>query len=107
MESIQAVLERRKSDLIEVLVSGTGLSMQRAERFVDLAGTDLVEALVWRNGAVSHDHLSAPSNVRDILGTMGAGQIAQSLGLPRDEVWTALRTFVPHALEIADRCLRA
>lgn len=107
MESIQSVLERRKRDLVEVLISGTGLSVRRAERFVDVAGMDLVEALLWRNGAVKREHLAEPDNVRDILGNMEANQIAQDLGLPQDEVWSALRTFVPRALEIADRCLHA
>jgi uncharacterized protein YidB (DUF937 family) len=56
---------------------------------------------------VKREHLAEPDNVRDILGNMEANQIAQDLGLPQDEVWSALRTFVPRALEIADRCLHA
>lgn len=103
MESIESVLELRKRDLVETLVSRTGLSASGAERFVDIAGTDLIEALVWRDGEAGQDHLAAPSSVRDVLADMEASHIAESLGLPQEEVWAALRTFVPRALEIADR----
>lgn len=107
MQSLESVLERRKRDLVEVLISRTGLTVGRAERFVDVAGHDLVEALLWCNGAIRRTGLSEPGNVRYVLGSMEASQIASRLGMPRAEVWTALRTFVPRALEIADRCLPA
>lgn len=105
MESLESVLERRKGDLVEVLVSGTGLSAPKAERFVDVAGHDLVESLLWCNGSIRRDRLCDPGNVRNVLGHMGAGRIASHVGMRRTEVWAALRTFVPRALELADRCL--
>lgn len=107
MESLESVLERRRRDLVDVLVYGTSFSVRRAERFVAVAGTDLVQAIEWKNGGLKRERLSEPANVRDVLSTMGAGQIASALGISRAEVWPALRAFVPRALELADRSLEA
>lgn len=107
METLQSVLERRRRDLVEALILGTGFNVRSAERFVTVAGTDLVQALEWRNGRVRKDRLAEPDNVREVLSVMEAHQIAAELGIPPSEVWPALRAFVPRALELADRCLRA
>jgi hypothetical protein len=51
---------------------------------------------------VDSSELSAPDNVRELLGTIRANWIADSLGMPPHEVWSGLRVFVPRVLQLAD-----
>jgi hypothetical protein len=83
------------------------MSGELAERFVSLAGPDLLESIEWQMSELDSRRLSAPSTVRDVLSAMGADRIASSLGLPRSDVWMGLRAFVPRALQLAERGLEA
>jgi len=102
METLEIVLVRRAPDLVRVLVSRTGFSRERAERFVILAGTDLLESYRWQADTLDQQSLSAPGNVRDLLSMIRADRIASSLGVPPAEVWSGLRDFVPSVLQLAD-----
>jgi len=102
MDNLESVLARRATDLVHVVVSRAGFSRERAERFVMLAGTDLLESYRWQADVLDRDHLSAPENVRALLSVSAARHIASTLGVAPAEVWTGLREFVPSVLRLAD-----
>ena len=101
MRRLETVLGSRAPDLVEVLCGG-GLSPERAQRFVALAGDDLLGSFEWQCREGAPGPLAEPSTARDVLSTMGANRLAVSLGLSRSEVWDGLRAFVPQVLGLAD-----
>jgi len=103
MRRLETVLWSRKTDLVQVLVRRGGLTRDRAERFVALAGDDLIESYEWHRRERMLLELAEPATARDVLSTMGANRIAVSLGLSRAEVWDGLRAFVPRVLCLAER----
>ena len=102
MQRLETVLGSRKTDLVHVLVRSGGLTRERAERFVALAGHDLIESFEWQRREHALHGLAGPTTARDVLSTMGANRIASSLGLSRSEVWDSLRAFVPRVLCLAE-----
>jgi hypothetical protein len=102
MRRLETVLGDRRTDLVQVLVRCDGLTRTHAERFVALAGDELLESYAWHCGGHAPRHLAEPAMVRDVLSTMGANRIASSLGISRSEVWDSLRAFVPRVLCLAD-----
>jgi len=106
MQALEAVLDERTADLVEVLVRRGGLSEERAQRFVELAGPDLIESWVWHSHEPAARHLAEPATARDVLSTMGANRIARTLDLSTSQVWEGLRAFVPRVLCLAE-CARA
>jgi hypothetical protein len=102
METLEIVLVRSARDLVHVVERRTGFSRESAERFVILAGTDLIESFKWQADALDPNDLSAPNNVRDLLSGIGGNRIASTLGMPPSEVWSGLREFVPSVLRLAD-----
>jgi len=102
MDRLETVLGRRATHLAQILVSQLGFSEERAEELVMLAGMDLVESYRWRAQSIAAGQLSAPENVRELLGAIRGDHIADSLGMPASEVWSGLRAIVPRVLELAD-----
>jgi len=103
MRRLETVLGTRKYDLVHLLVRSSGLTRERAERFVTLAGNDLIESFEWQLREHMPRELAEPSTARDVLSTMSANRIASSLGLSRSEVWERLRAFVPLVLCLAEQ----
>ena len=102
MELLESVIGRQSPHFVRIFVSQFGFSRERAERFVSLAGRDLLESYAWCADELDHATLSAPENVRGLLGAIGGNRIADSLGIPRAEAWSGLRVFVPRVLQLAD-----
>jgi hypothetical protein len=102
MESLEIVLGRRTNHFVRIFMSQFGFSEERAERFVSMAGSDLMESYKFLARDLDPRGLSCPANVRDLLSTIHASRIASSLGIPASEVWTGLRVFVPSVLQLAD-----
>lgn len=102
MEPLETVIGRRSSHFVRIFVSQFGFSVERAEAFVTLAGDDLLASYRWRSDELSPGELSAPQNVRELLGAIHGNRIADELGIPRAEAWTGLRVFVPRVLQLAD-----
>lgn len=103
MHRLESVLGGRAPHLARILVSELGFSEERAEELVMLAGVDLMESYRWRARDMAGRNLSAPENVRELLGAIRGDRIANSLGLPASEVWSGLRAIVPRVLQLADR----
>jgi len=87
---------------VRIFVSQFGFSVEHAEAFVSLASNDLLESYRWRAHDLDPQALSAPENVRELLGSISGNRIADSLGMPRTDVWNGLRVFVPRVLQLAD-----
>jgi polyhydroxyalkanoate synthesis regulator phasin len=102
MQRLETVLGERKPDLVQVLVRRGGLTPERAERFVALAGDDLIESFEWQHRELESRPLAEPSTARDVLSAMAANRIASSLGLSRSQVWEGLRALVPSVLCLAE-----
>lgn len=102
METLETVLGRRAPHFVRIFVSQFGFSEERAEQFVSMAGDDLIASYRWRADHMQASQLSAPENVRELMGTIRAKWIADSLGIPPSEVWSGLRVFVPRVLQLAD-----
>ncbi len=103
METLETVIGRRSEHFVRIFVSQFGFTEERALRFVELAGSDLMESYRWQAQRLGRGRLSAPENVRDLLSAIHANGIASSLGMPSSEVWSGLRVFVPRVLQLADR----
>ena len=101
MDRLESVLGRR-APLVRILVGQFGFSEEDAEEFVSLAGEDLMESYRLRARDMATSELSAPENVRELLGAIRGDRIADSLGIPASEVWSGLRVFVPRVLQLAD-----
>lgn len=102
MESLQSVLGQGTHDFVHHLVDLPGLSQERAERFVELAGSDLIECIEWQLPNLRGRKLSAPGTVRDVLSVIHARRLASALEMPQADVWAALRAFVPRFLQMAE-----
>jgi len=102
MQRLETVLWDRRTDLVQVLVRSSGLTRAHAERFVALAGNDLIESFEWHCRGQAPGRLAEPSTVRDVLSTMGANRLASLMGLSLPEVWESLRAFVPRVLCLAE-----
>lgn len=102
MELLESVIGRKSPHFVRLFVSQFGFTVERAEQFVSLAGNDLLESYRWRAEDLDPDSLSKPENVRELLAVIGGNRIADRLGLPRDDVWSGLRVFVPRVLQLAD-----
>jgi hypothetical protein len=102
METLETVIDDRARDFVRLLVSQFGFTEERAEKFVILAGSDLMESYRWRADDIGPGQLSDPENVRELLGAIRGNHIASSLGLPPSDVWSGLRVFVPRVLQLAD-----
>lgn len=103
MHALETVLAQRTGELVELLVHSGDLSRERAERFVSVAGPDVVASFRWQVREAGPQSLGAASTTRDVLNTMGATRIASALGMTRAQVWVGLRTLVPGLLCLADR----
>jgi hypothetical protein len=103
MQALERVLAQRTGELVEILVQRADLSRERAERFVSVAGPDVVASFRWQVREAGPQRLGAPSTARNVLNTMGATRIAVDLGMTRAEVWVGLRTLVPGLLRMAGR----
>ena len=102
MENLETVLCSKSPHFVRIFVSQFGFSVERAEQFVSLAADDLMESYKWRAGDLDPGALSAPENVRELLGAIRGNLIADWLGMPHAEVWSGLRVFVPRVLQLAD-----
>jgi hypothetical protein len=102
MEMLHDVLGRGAHDLAHLVADRTGLTEERAEQFVALAGSDLIDSIEWHADELEGLALSEPSNVRNLLGTIHAKRIASSLEIAPADVWAGLRAFVPQFLQLAD-----
>jgi hypothetical protein len=102
MEALETVLGRRSPHFVRIFVSQFGFSEERAERFVSLAASDLLESYRWRAEDLHPGSLSSPENVRELLSAIRGNRIADSLGMPPAEIWSGLRVFVPRVLQLAD-----
>ena len=103
MKDLERVLGQRRMELAEQLKDRPALGGDRAERFVEEAAHDLLESYRWQAEDLDQENLSAPRNIRSLLRAMCGYGIASRLGLPQQDVWDGLRTFVPLALRMAER----
>jgi hypothetical protein len=102
MERLETVLCSRTQHFVRIFVTQFGFSVDRAKRFVDLAGDDLIECYRWQGQNLLPGEYSHPENVRNIMSVLHARGIADSLGMAPAEVWSGLRVFVPRVLQLAD-----
>lgn len=103
MDILTGVLEQRSDELVDHIVERHGFSPGVARAFVDLASTELIKSWRWQTSALQAEDLSTWSNVHRLLGTVHANAIAAALEVSPDEVWRALRAFVPKVLLLASR----
>ncbi|MDH3206277.1 MAG: hypothetical protein OEO79_06675 [Gemmatimonadota bacterium] len=102
MKSLETVLGEKKLELVHTLVRDDTFGIDNAERFIALAGPELIKAIEWQLPDVATKSLVARSTIRDVLSAMNADRIASTLGIPSSEAWTGLRTLVPHVLHLAE-----
>ena len=102
VKSLETVLALRTFELVELVAHGAGLTEERAERFVALAGSDLLASFRWQARDLALRSLGTPSTARDVLSTMRADRIASQLGMSSSDVWVGLRELVPHVLSMAE-----
>ena len=102
MKPLETVLGEQRLELVHTLVSGSAFGIDNAERFVALAGPELIKALEWQLPRVEARSLTTRSTIRDVLSAMNAHRIASTLGIPSSKAWTGLRTLVPHVLHLVD-----
>jgi len=102
VKSLETVLALRTCELVELVAHGAGLSEERAQRFVALAGSDLLASFRWQARELATRSLATPATARDVLSTMRADQIASKLEMSPSDVWVGLRELVPHVLTLAD-----
>jgi len=102
VKSVETILALRTCELVELLVEGAGLSTERAERFVALAGSDLLASFRWQARELATRSLATPSTARDVLSAMRADRIASQLDMSASDVWVGLRELVPHVLTLAN-----
>lgn len=107
MDRLRNVLGRKKGHLVRVLESHAEIDRGLATRFVQVAGADLIESYLWQGGGTEERELSDPSLSRDLLNGAYAARIARELGMTRDQVWSALRAFVPYVLSLASASARS
>jgi hypothetical protein len=102
MERLRSVLAQKSAYLARVIEVQAGIEESVARRFVQIAGADLIESYCWQKPELELRDLADPCNTRDLLSGAYAGHIAHELGLPRSQVWAALRLFVPRVLQLAN-----
>ena len=102
MEQLRSVLSQKSGHLARLVERQAGIDESVARRFVQIAGADLIESYDWQRSALELRDFADPSNARDLLSGAYAGRIANELGISREQVWAALRVFVPRVLQLAD-----
>ena len=107
MTPLETVLGDKRLELVRTLVHGSAFRIDNAERFVALAGPELIKALEWQVPDVEARSLATRSTIRDVLSVMNGNRIASTLGIPNSKAWTGLRALVPHALHLADETAHA
>ena len=95
MHPLETLLSERSERLVAELRSA-GLSEEIADRFLDEARPELVEAYLWSALDLPED---TPARPEDVLPCMRARSLAATLGLTTNETWAGLRVLVPAALE--------
>lgn len=103
MQRVKQVLEDSAGDIAAHLVLRQNLGREVAERFVEVAGAELIASWEWQASSVQLENLATWNNVQRLLGGIHAKALASELGLSPDVVWPALRTFVPRVLLLASR----
>jgi hypothetical protein len=106
MARLQQVLGRKSDYLARALEVHSGIESSVARRFVQVAGADLIESYLWQRAEIEGRELADPSNARDLLSGAYTARIAHELGIPRKQVWVALRAFVPRVLQLAGAAAR-
>lgn len=102
MQRVKRVLEERADDIAGHLVLRQDFERDVAERFVELAGAELMASWQWQASSLQLESLPTWTNVQRLLGGIHAKALASDLDLPPDQVWYALRTFVPRVLILAN-----
>jgi hypothetical protein len=102
MEALRQVIEENSRDLAGAVRAGAGVHASVALRFVSVAGADLIGSYDWLEADLDLEQLSAPRNVRALMGALNAQHIARELGMPVSIVWEGLRAFVPSVVRLVD-----
>lgn len=103
MDCLRRVLGQRGGALVTLLVHQVGFDLDTAERFVAVAGQDLMESYRWVEDDLDLAYLPTRPNVLRLLRSMHGSGIAAALGVPTSDAWDGLRAFVPRVLELADQ----
>lgn len=103
MDCLQRVLGQRGGALVTLLVHQVGFDLDTAERFVAVAGQDLMESYKWVEDDLDLAYLPARPNALRLLRGMHGSGIASTTGVPASVAWVGLRAFVPRVLELADQ----
>lgn len=103
MKRVQQVLEERGGEIAQHLVLRQEMDDAQAERFVDVAGRELMASWEWQASSLQVDDLASWANAQRLLAGMHAKSLASQLDLPPERVWRALRAFVPRVLILATR----
>ncbi|MDX1646494.1 MAG: hypothetical protein R3304_05070 [Longimicrobiales bacterium] len=80
-----------------------GFSLELAERFVRVAGRDLMESWEWHASVLDLEDLASWPNAQRLLGGIHTDSVARDLDMEPPDVWRALRTFVPKVLILLSR----
>jgi hypothetical protein len=107
MDRLSRVLGRESGHLARVVEVQAGLEEPVATQFVQVAGADLIESYRWQKDDIEARDLADPTSARDLLSGAYAARIADQMGLPRAQVWDALRAFVPRVLQLASAAPRS
>lgn len=107
MDRLRNVLGRKTGHLAGVVEAQAGIEGALAKRFVRIAGADLLESYLWQRTGDDARDLADPSLTRDLLNGAYAARIARELDLTREQVWRALRAFVPQVLRLASAGARS
>lgn len=102
MERVKQVLDERAGEIAAHLMLRQDLDRAVAERFVELASAELIASWEWQASSLQLESLPTWTNVQRLLGGIHAKALASDLDLPPDQVWYALRTFVPRVLILAN-----
>lgn len=103
MERVKQVLDERAADIAAHLVLRQEFGREVAQRFVQVAGAELIASWEWQTSSLQMEDLATWTNVQRLLGGIHAKALASELDLSPDVVWNALRTFVPRVLLLAAR----
>lgn len=101
MDYLRSVIGEREAFLAALLVRHVGFTLDTAERFVAVAGHDLIESYRWQEPDLDLVHLPTRTNALRLLRCMHGSGIASALGVPTSQAWDGLREFVPRVLELA------
>ena len=98
MESLERVLNEKRSELLRALRGEAGLTADEAELFLREAGPALMESSEWQATNLDLAQMGSAGAVRDLLGGISGTTLATRVGLSEERTWDGLRVLIPAAL---------